>query len=61
MTEDDIPPTLDTSKLPTPKPLSSEERIHLTQEALKTAKDEQLKQAVEKEILKIKQEQQSND
>lgn len=61
MTEDDIPPTLDTSKLPTPKPLSSEERIRLTQEALKTAKDEQLKQAVEKEILKIKQEQQSND
>lgn len=61
MTEDDIPPTLDTSKLPTPKPLSSEERIRLTQEALKTAKDEQLKQAVEKEILKLKQEQQSND
>lgn len=61
MTEDDIPPTLDTSKLPTPKPLSSEERIRLTQEALKTAKDEQLKQAVEKEIIKLKQEQQSND
>lgn len=61
MTEDDIPPTLDLSKMTPPPPLPLDERIRLTKEALKTAKDEELKQNVQKTLDKLEQEQQSND
>jgi len=40
MTQEDIPPSLDISKLPTPPQIPLDERIRLTKEALKTAKDE---------------------
>ena len=61
MTEDDIPPTLDLSKMTPPPPLPLDERIRLTKEALKTAKDEELKQNIQKTLDKLEQEQQSND
>ena len=61
MTEDDIPPTLDLSKMTPPPPLPLDERIRLTKEALKTAKDEELKQNIQKTLDKLEQQQQSND
>jgi len=61
MRQEDIPPPLDTSKLPTPPHISLDERIRLTKEALKTAKDEKLKQNIQDTLNKLEQQQLSND
>jgi len=61
MTEEDIPPTLDTSKMTPPPPFSLDERIRLTKEALKSMKDEAIKEEIQKTLDKLEQEQQSND
>jgi len=61
MTQEDIPPSLDISKLPTPPQIPLDERIRLTKEALKTAKDEKLKQNIQDTLNKLEQQQLSND
>ena len=61
MTKDNIPPTLDVSKLPSPPQIPLDERIRLTKEALKTAKDEKLKQNIQDTLDKLEQQQLSND
>lgn len=61
MTQEDIPPPLDLSKMTPPPPLSLDERIRLTKEALKTAKDEQLKQDIQDTLDKLEEQASSND
>lgn len=61
MTQEDIPPPLDLSKMPTPPPISLSERIRLTKEALHSTTDMQLKQDIQKTLDKLEQEQTSND
>lgn len=61
MTQEDIPPPLDLSKMTPPPPLSLDKRIRLTKEALKTAKDEQLKQNIQDTLDKLEEQVSSND
>jgi hypothetical protein len=61
MTQEDIPPRLDLSKMPIPRPLSLDDRIRLTKEALRSARDEQLKLNIQQTLDKLEEETSSND